>query len=607
MILSILAILITLGIGYAWFTRGFYSAALNLMCVITAGVVAFAAWEPLAFLMIDKIEYKEGVMGFLQGSAMGLSLILPFALTVGVLRVATDSVLKANMKIATPIDRVGGGICGLGAGVIASGVLVLGTGFYRLPSSFQGYQPIQVADQGNLQRKQSLLFPVDEIVAGLYSGMSQNVLATGTPLARYYPDLPGAAGTQRMSYGAEDKTQARNTLRSGDVTMKLRYGVGDGSQDNKQLFMDRWSSGVSQTVVDLDGNPYPQGTTLEGYVLEFTSGALEDFGQFVITHPQVRLLAENAGGEIKTIHPIAFVNRTKAGSNDNRRFMIQSGGDVIASVGASSAISVAFEFPMPPGFSPYALYVRNQRIDISGEPEHTFATTGQRDDAVQSTRLLSANVSGTATAAPAQELDTSDSQVAARSTGNTSQDQQSGAVDIKVTSRLPGRIAIQKGQERTLEVNEDNEITGGETQLGKNTLNLRPPPELRVGKFSTLSDVGMVQLEVGGDPAFNKASLLGRSVQAAQRVLPPQLIDAAGRRYDCVGFVYRDRDGAKIRYTPSRPLRALSEAEDLSSSRDDQEMWLLFLCDVGVDIERFVIGQKEVLRLDSPLKVSGGR
>src|SRR5262245_33614283 len=114
MYLSIACILIVGGMGYLWCTRGFYSALINLVCVLVGGAVAFGLWETIAYTLLDKGSGGD----LLSSSAWGIALALPFAGTVAVLRAITDKVLGANVKIPDAANYVGGGLCGAAAGII---------------------------------------------------------------------------------------------------------------------------------------------------------------------------------------------------------------------------------------------------------------------------------------------------------------------------------------------------------------------------------------------------------------------------------------------------------------------------------------------------------
>ena len=88
MIMNILAIAILGGVAYAWGAKGGFSSLLNCICVVLAGAIAFALWEPTANLLIENAG-KTGFSSLLADIAWGAGLALPFALPVfGSLRCA---------------------------------------------------------------------------------------------------------------------------------------------------------------------------------------------------------------------------------------------------------------------------------------------------------------------------------------------------------------------------------------------------------------------------------------------------------------------------------------------------------------------------------------
>jgi TRAP-type C4-dicarboxylate transport system permease small subunit len=115
MILGILAIALVGLIGYVWVTRGFFSALIHLVCTLLAGGVAFGVWEPVSRMLMDAAP-TSGFLSFLEGSAYGLGLALPFAVCLAIFRVIADVILRANVKVTPVADYVGGGICGVLAG-----------------------------------------------------------------------------------------------------------------------------------------------------------------------------------------------------------------------------------------------------------------------------------------------------------------------------------------------------------------------------------------------------------------------------------------------------------------------------------------------------------
>ena len=52
MILSILIIIVIALTAFWWSNQGTFSAFLHMLCCLVAGAVAFAAWEPVAYLLL---------------------------------------------------------------------------------------------------------------------------------------------------------------------------------------------------------------------------------------------------------------------------------------------------------------------------------------------------------------------------------------------------------------------------------------------------------------------------------------------------------------------------------------------------------------------------
>ena len=74
-----------------------------------------------------------------------LGLLVPFRLTIAVLRPIVDPIIRANLDFDTVTNMVGGGLCGVVTGFITCGVLVLALGYLPTKSSIVGlpYQPME--------------------------------------------------------------------------------------------------------------------------------------------------------------------------------------------------------------------------------------------------------------------------------------------------------------------------------------------------------------------------------------------------------------------------------------------------------------------------------
>src|SRR5690606_5214305 len=121
--------------------------------------------------------------------AWGVSLAVPFAVTLAALRLGVDSLLPANTDLDPATNLIGGGIRGAVSGTISVGILILAISFLRLPSSVAGHEAIGFDPGGSGQRESSLLFPADRITVGLYSALARSTLRTPTPMDLWRPRL----------------------------------------------------------------------------------------------------------------------------------------------------------------------------------------------------------------------------------------------------------------------------------------------------------------------------------------------------------------------------------------------------------------------------------
>ena len=588
MFMNLLSIAIILGLGYLWVTRGFFSALLHLACVIAAGAIAFGLWEPVSMFLLQKSP-QSGFGSFIGDAAWGLGLAIPFAASLALLRVATDKLVPGNIIIEDTFDSIGGGICGAGIGLITAGIFVLSTGFLRVPASFMGYQPVQMANQGNFEIQQKLWIPVDRITSNLYNYLSQNALNTSTPLVYYYPDLASAAGTQRMSEGNGNN---KNNIRPDGFDVAMRFTVGKGGNTSPDTIFTDFLNPGTQQITMLDGSPLPAGSYIEGYLINFLAGAKETFGQVVVGKGQLRLVAHNSAGESVTLYPIAVTSQARSGSSQFGRFRFE-GEFYVASVGGATEAPMAFEFAVPAGYEPSALYVRNIRHEIEGNPDREFSNASARDLAIKTGELLVGDATAKLNLAHAVSIDP---------TGNL-------VPGITLGPRMADRVVLQKGNTPGLEIDDDNKIVNGDGLFNPGDVQGRGlDRNLRVDSFFVTADTNIVQIQITGDPSQIPTSYFSTSAAPDLRTdVPPRLIDANGQAYNAVGFIYKDTNKAQIRYTPGRPMMGLDEADALVRSRDDQTMFLIFRPSVGVELKHFAIGDVVLVTFDPPLELEAER
>lgn len=592
MIASLLVIAMILGLAYAFMMRGFFNAFMNMICVVIAGAVAFGLWEITAQALMGMAP-RTGMGAFIFDGAYGLGLALPFAATLAIFRAITDKVVGANVACGAVGDHVGGAACGAVSGTIVAGIVFLSLGFLRLdPDMGLGYQRVDYATQGNMKRNPGLWIPADRIVAGLYGHMSETSLRTSTPLARLYPHLDEVPSALRMTGSAK----IRNVMDPADVKLLGRYTL-EGAPGGKldAILEDSWNP-KSQVVQDLDGENYPAGSRLEGFVVNFGSASKETFGQTVVGAPQVRLVAEDDAGDRIAMHPIAVICQAEAANTAFGRFRFDQRDIFVGSVGGSSEVRMGFDFVVPQGYNPICLYVKNARLDLEDQetikPEK-FTSAAARDAAVRSGKIIGVK--------SATNLDTDEAtKVSTRPIGGGE-----AAEGIDVTNSIG--LVIQRGTQGNLTLADEGPyVIDGENVFDKKQFASSGGMErnLRVDRFQVTADTAVVKIDVSAGKA---TSLLGRAAQSAEAVVPPVLIDENNQPFEAIGYIYQDKDKVVIRYTPDRPIRGLAELDSakvgLSRSRSDQQLTLIFRVTAGVKIKSFGFGSKVVTQFNPSVQV----
>jgi hypothetical protein len=607
MVMSGIALLVVLGIGYTWLTRGFFSSLIHLVCTVIAGAIAFALWEHVSLAILNAAA-DRGFTSFLRDVAWGLGLALPFGVSLAILRVIVDKLLPANVTPGHAADYAGGAICGLGAGVISAGILTISIGFLRMETGFFGATHVSYNNTGNVVRSGGLMLPVDRITVALYGKLSEQAFSTGEPLAKWHPRLDEMPAAMRMNFG---DGKARNTIKAQDFKVVSRFTVGQGGSNLQDLFNDRWNT-TPQTVVDADGKAYPPGSYIEGFVVNFLAGSKEKEGKTTIGAGQLSLVVENEQEGTRTVvYPIAVSSQAEStGQAGFARWRYDARDTFIASVGGASEAIFAFEFVVPPGYAPTALYVRGIRHVVgegaTAQPSAKFTAGAQRDGFISS---LAAARGGAlpgadgSTAAAGADLDTSQSTRIEWGRGTPGQSQV-GAVappGVEVTNAIG--FVIQKGTHDPLVIDEENNrnlLVEGEKAFEPDYAQKTTGMErsLRIERFAVTDDTVIVKVDVS---LPSRTSLLGQAAASVDRILPPLLIDTNGQSYQPVGFIYKDSTKVQVRYTPGQPIRALSETPSLSRSRPDQQLTLIYRVSLGVSVNKFVLGNKVIAEFDPPV------
>jgi hypothetical protein len=119
MLVGVLTLLIMAGVTYAFWREGLLTAATMSVNVFLAGMVAFAFWEPIADALSPLLAGSV-----LSGYEDAVCMVLLFAVTLGLLRLATNNLANAHLEYHPVLRQAGIVLFGMVAGYLASGFLL---------------------------------------------------------------------------------------------------------------------------------------------------------------------------------------------------------------------------------------------------------------------------------------------------------------------------------------------------------------------------------------------------------------------------------------------------------------------------------------------------
>src|SRR5262245_2688049 len=185
-VLNVVLILLVLLIAYWWANQGLFSAILHLICVIAAGALALAVWEPINTTWLLKIDRFEDY-------AWGVSFIVLFVVFLLILRYSMDKLVGANVNIPNWANVAFGLPVGAAAGILTMGLFMIGAGHLQSGRELMGMRGYARSVQtGQIEAVDRLWLPVHEWTYQFYSLVSVGSLYptfNDSPLRQYSPRL----------------------------------------------------------------------------------------------------------------------------------------------------------------------------------------------------------------------------------------------------------------------------------------------------------------------------------------------------------------------------------------------------------------------------------
>lgn len=591
MVVNLAALLFVLGITFVHSLYGLFSGILNALCAVLALIVAFGYFEPLNELITGQFHLHSNY-------TEPLTLALLFAITLTVLRVLADRLLRGNVRVPMYLDWVGGAACGFIVGQICVGVMVLS--FLMLPWGGRAvtFDYVVRDPEGRLyqdaalppdERKQDerVVFTIgrlwlrsDEFAAGLFARVSRGSLRGDVAFGSVYPDF------------AEWVRWTGNTVQPESLTAPLRDDKQDGFQQGVRVenWWDQTAKLSDETTryrkdaptLRNDNPSYQrleyrpqQGNRLIGLRLTLLRAAA-DIAKSSTDHrfrpTQIRLVGDLVSPD-GSRQPVHYVPQVLGGADPrvgtNLRIVDP---DANFSLPATDQVRLDAYFEVAEGFEPrFIEYRRRARAPV---------TAAQLAKTPPTERL---SATGTAAGEPARDQATGPGRFVDAVNRN-----HSGGID-----RLPFALRLERLR-GDLSITLDGRLLASgriagdrsawsvpENEAESNVVRLKPPEGKRVFQLQTR--------------ARRAASLAGQALNFAGAITSQYYVyDNTGERYELVGYYAVVKRGGEdyfeLVYLPDDPsFRQMLDFRDgqvrrLLQDQDDAILGLLFTVPPGKSI-----------------------
>jgi len=229
-------------VAFFQYVQGFFSATISAIAATIAAIVAMGWYETAVPLIFNAKIFD---------SAAPIALVVIFAVTYLVIRLVIDALVPGNVRVPFIVDKVGAGLMGLIAALMATGIVAVAAdampfgpavGMYaRFPTMDQsdpmyGGQNGQMQDTKNYDvytgdkypddaNESSVWLRQDDLLAGLIRKVSADdgSLSSGHPFTAVHPDLLDEYYGQRLGIQAGARHTAVSNQASPEVSVKGIY------------------------------------------------------------------------------------------------------------------------------------------------------------------------------------------------------------------------------------------------------------------------------------------------------------------------------------------------------------------------------------------------
>ena len=517
-------------IAYWWANQGLFSAVMHCICVIIAGALAFAFWEPVVLGYLLK-------GGSFDNYCWGMALGLLFFLFLVITRVASDILVPFDIPLPSLANTIGGGIVGFIAGVLTIGMASISCGFIQAPTELMGFKGWARSpdSQGAPKEFGTMWIPAANITENFYRKLSIGGMSPSGKysLATHYPRLADTALSLH-----------RDTFRNGDGRVAIAP---------KDITVGSLSFDPNFAASD--------GAVLGAYAIDVTisTGGYDNGEQFILSCAQAKI--SNTQQKQNVEFPSKFRQPIEGGIW--KTYTFEDIGNYATSVPAEQDVKIVLIFPSSsftdPTKPPSVFFIKGLRYLLAPPTTNDFAKEFSSQDVGEIVNQDNSNPDG-------GFLKDFSSFVAVQN------------------SIKPVMININNAQSFNVATSDaGNYLSKGKDVFKKGT-SLSVSRSQRVSGFS--HPTGTEVVLVDASRIENGIDMWGDRSKTFKELgldIPFELVDSRGKGYKPVGYVWERQADVEICFDPAKPFQRIADLP-MQPSSGEHKLKLVFVLPVNTEI-----------------------
>lgn len=544
MILNVLVVAAIGFIAFWWMSQGALSAILHCLCVIVAGALAFALWEPIV------VNYLLNGGAF-DNYAWGMTLGLLFALLLLVLRVASDKLVPFDIPLQKYASMAVGAVAGIASGVLTVGILLIACGFIQGPVDlleFTGYAR-DPKNQGQPAPLAKLWVDAPRYTETFFASVSRGGLSPGR--GSFASSQPGLAQMAlSLHKDTFKKGDARTTIPPESVTgLELVFDPTGGSN----------GSGVYAVRFTVDTKAFDQ-------------------GQFILSAAQARLA--DASSNPRVMFPRQFNQPMEDGST--RTYSFEDTGNFATTPPAQQSGTFVLLFDAPKSGPASGSSPRGEMNFFLKGLRFTF-----KQFPIESGGVARLTGSDENLAAPALDVTKED--------GGFVFDAQ----DLVAVINTLRPVSLSTNDVKSLQfktTDGGNFISGGTSTFPKGaSVAISRNLVVKGFLFQPGTTIVMVDVSRGKERGMDIWGDRNPKVKEILGSAPLELVDKRGKGFRPVGYVWERLSDVEISFEPTKPF-ATVDALPSQPSSGENTLRLVFIVPLGSEIVGLRVGKISVAR-----------